>query len=302
MDFNNIKLSTVFAATAGIMLVGGLAATGAIFQTQENERHLVLTGGEINRVTEPGWNVMIPVAQQKVRYPTDQQKTEIRVGNTATLDKQVIEKVELTLLYRIPTDMVTDIHTNARDYHDILTQLATNVHNEILGTINTTDLTNNREDINKRQKDALQNAVEGTLLAGIDIDGLLLTNFEWSSDFATSLEQTMTEKNEVEREKARLEKAKIMADNARAVAEGERDAQKIRTDGQAYEISETGKAQADALKEQVNALGGAESLVDLEKTKRWNGDVPDVVSGGDGGNGLLIDLRGKDAGAIDRKP
>ena len=80
---------------------------------------------------------------------------------------------------------------------------------------------------------------------------------------------------DLEKEKIEKQKAEIVADKLRIQAQGEADAKLIRAQGEA-------KAN-DALQ-----LSLTKELVEYEKVKKWNGEMPKVT----GGN-TIMDLREK---------
>lgn len=292
------------AVVGGLLLAfGGATLYDGVIKTEEFERNVVTTGGEFSRVSSPGWEFKMPFLQSTKSYPVDLQEEVIPAGSTVTQDKQSIEAVELSLFYQIPEDAVAQIHKDAPGYKSLLRQLAVNVHKEILGNVDTTTLANQRSKINSEMREAMQSEIDRSDLKGIIVTRLQLSKFEWDDQFEKSVRENMQKKNEIDRKKAELEKERIeaerktteakgVADALRAEAEGDRDASQLRATGKAFAIEAEGTARAKALSVQIEAIGDADALVELEKAKNWNGELPQIVAGGgnDGGANLFMDI------------
>jgi len=92
------------------------------------------------------------------------------------------------------------------------------------------------------------------------------------------------------REEYRLKQQRLTAQQTVQTAEAEREAAKARADGQAYSIVKEAEAEAESIRlraeaeaegiERIeNALANNPLLVDYERTKRWNGQLPTMMLG-----------------------
>lgn len=320
-----IGLAATFAAVAVAPIA--LEQTGATFRVPANERQAVtfyggfgdfsIAGYELANfgyVAGPGLNFRVPYMHDApVAYQIDQQTVDIerdingRAISTATSDNQLIEDVILTLRYSLNEDRIEDIHSNARQYRQILNDLALQVHKEVLGDINissldsaddnSASLTQLRDTINRSQTEFMREAVAGTMLEGlVSIQGLQLNDFQFTEEFRNSIDEVSRVKNQITQAQAEQERERIVAETLRITAQGQRDAEITRAEGTAQAIILEGEANAQALRAQVDAMTG-EGAAEFNRnvlSNRWGGEYPDTyVVGGEGeSNQLILDTRG----------
>lgn len=318
-----IGLTVVFAAAVTAPIA--LEQTGATFRVPANERQAVTFYGgfgdvsimgyelaNLGYVAKPGLNFRIPyMHDDPVAYQIDQQTVDIEEDSkgrkiaTATSDNQLIENVILTLRYSLKEDSIEDIHSNARQYKQILHDLALQVHKEVLGDINisalestdtdSTSLTQLRDEINLLQTSHMREAVKGTLLEGlVDIQGLQLNDFQFTEEFRTSIDEVSRVKNEITKAQAELERERIVARRLEVEAEGIKKKTVIEAEGRAQATILEGEANAEALRAQVEAMSGAgaEEFNRNVLSNRWGGQYPDTYVVGKGeGNQLILDTR-----------
>lgn len=110
---------------------------------------------------------------------------------------------------------------------------------------------------------------------GIIIEGFSITEVNPDPNTMSAIQEKVDAIQDLEKEKIEKQKAEIVADKLRIQAQGEADAKLIRAQGEA-------KAN-DALQ-----LSLTKELVEYEKVKKWNGEMPKVT----GGN-TIMDLREK---------
>ena len=136
----------------------------------------------------------------------------------------------------------------------------------------------------------LQNAAEvlqeyPALLSSVQIENYTLPDRYWEAVLQREEQREITE-----REKLLLEQQALQAQRNVQTAEAERDATRARADGEAYKrVTEAeadaqaiilrGDAQASAIKAQAEALADSPLLVEYERVKAWNGQLPVTVMG-----------------------
>lgn len=302
-------------ATIAFMSVAGIVGVGAVFggfySTAENERHVVTSAGEFAYVSDPGLNFKIPFYQSAKSYPTDIQELQVGPKSIASKGNQTLQDVIVKVQYVIPTDQIEWIHKNAPDYAARLRTLATKAANEVIGTTDTTVLAQNRTAIGIQLEQQIQELVAESGM-GIEIQATSLENFEWDPTFLASIQENAQVKNEIVRLEAEEKREEVnarkkvivangeaerlraeaqgQADAARLAAEGGRDAAKARAEGEAFRVAAEGNARAEAFAAEISAFGNPENYVDYTIGQQWDGSVPQIVSG-DGGQGMLLDLR-----------
>ena len=130
----------------------------------------------------------------------------------------------------------------------------------------------------------------------VTIESVQLENITFPPAYMAAVEAKLKAFEEAKREKFNLEKQKLQAQRVVQTAQAERDAAKARADGnayavkkraeaEAYSILKRGEAEADAIRKRGLAIQDNPLLVEFEKAKRWNGQLPSTVLG-DGGNFL----------------
>lgn len=104
------------------------------------------------------------------------------------------------------------------------------------------------------------------------------------------------------KEKYNLERQKLEAQKLTQTAEAQRDAAIAQADGEAYRIREEakanaestrlkGEAEADAIRAVEQALSSNPLIVQLEQAKRWNGQLPSTIMGGQSDLPIIYSLK-----------
>lgn len=104
----------------------------------------------------------------------------------------------------------------------------------------------------------------------VEPDGLSITNFQFSDEFNRAIEAKQVAQQEAEKQKYVLQQAELQQQTKIAQAKGEAEAAKLNA-------------------ESLRAQGGS-LVVAREWIEKWDGKLPSVSAGGDGG-GFMIDLR-----------
>lgn len=122
-------------------------------------------------------------------------------------------------------------------------------------------------------KSYVQLALAAKKLPGaIAIGEVAITHFDFSKDFNDSIEQKV--KAEQDAMRALNEKRKQITQ-----AEANRDAHKAEADGLSYATEVTSKAEAAAIQRKADALRANPVLVQLNAVDKWDGKLPQYISG-----------------------
>lgn len=103
------------------------------------------------------------------------------------------------------------------------------------------------------------------------------------------------------KEQYNLEKQKLESQREVQTAEAQRDAARARADGEAYRIREEAKAEADSIRDigeaqaeaisaQQKAIANNPLIIDYEKARRWDGQMPSTMLGAGESPNLLLGL------------
>jgi prohibitin 2 len=171
-------------------------------------------------------------------------------------------------LQQVHTDIVVQYRLSASKVPHIYKEFGLNVDDKVLGpAINEAFKTvtakyTSEELITKRQavSDEIQNNLKSKVAPfDIDISGISLVNFGFSADYQKAIEQKVISVQQTAKAEQDLRRIEIEAKQAIAVAEG--------------------KAKAIAIETQaINSQGGA-AYVNLKAIEKWDGNLPNVMSG-----------------------
>lgn len=157
-----------------------------------------------------------------------------------------------------------------------------------IGRFTAVDLTREREAVAAAM---LADALE--VLSGYPaiLSSVQIENFSLPERYMEAVLQKEEQREATQREQLRLEQQRVQSQQAVQTAEAERDALKARADGEAYATATAATAEAGAIRikaeaeaDGIDAVQAALSdnplLVEYERVKAWNGQLPVTVLGG----------------------
>ena len=119
---------------------------------------------------------------------------------------------------------------------------------------------------------------------GIMVDEFNITNFDFSQAFNDAIEQKLVaEQNKIKaatENEQRVAAAEADAAEAKARAEGEAESARIKAEGEAAAIRAKADAEAEANEKIRKSI--TNELIDYNRIEKWNGELPNVMSGSDG--------------------
>lgn len=288
----------------GMALVIAFSALSSVYKVDTTEVAVVDKFGEIVRVEQdPGLKFKIPFVEGKKFYSKTIQDTIVEDLSIKTEDGQEIRDVDLKIKWKYDADQVEYYRSNLDNPSVLLKDLAEAVTKGVIGKVNTTEISDQREEVESQIRDKL--AERAKALYKLHVTNVEFSDFEFDAAYTKQLQDNMEKKAEVERAKQEAEKAKFEKErditaaegkkqSAILQAEGEAEATRLKADAEAHKITTEGEAQAKAIEAQAKALGDNPLLVELEKAKKWGGDVPSTVVGE--GATPIINLNG--AGSV----
>lgn len=266
----------------------GILFLSTYFTVQQNERTVVSSWGEYRYVAEPGLHFKMPFRDAIISYPTGIESLWSGKDwvNTYTNDNQEID-IAFTVFYRLPVNQIEFIYTSNRDYEPRLRSLTIDRLKAAMGQVNVQTVAEKRGELRDSIKKTLQHDM---LPMGIEVTDFQLTDLKYTDSFRNAVSNAAVQKANIEsveyqRQQAQkqAETAKIeaigKADAARENARGNADARLLQATAEAKAIQLQGEAQATAIRAQSDALKENQSLVELEKAKRWDGKLPVSVYG-----------------------
>lgn len=138
-----------------------------------------------------------------------------------------------------------------------------------------TDLVQKRQEVKAKIEELI---VARLSPLGILIDQVNITNFRFSAEFNTAIEQKVKAEQDSLRAKQELQKTKIVAQQEEARAEGMKAAAVLAAEGEAKSID----IQGEALRRNPQVL-------ELRRIERWNGIMPSTLIT-DGNNSALLNI------------
>ena len=126
----------------------------------------------------------------------------------------------------------------------------------------------------------------------IQLGDVQIENIQLPAKYTQSIETKQTEKNLADAEKHKLARQALLAQQQVNTALAVRDSTKARADGDAYKIEAEakaiaysikakGEAEAGAIKAKAKAIASNATLVEYTRARRWNGQMPSTIMGGD---------------------
>jgi len=112
------------------------------------------------------------------------------------------------------------------------------------------------------------------------VDGVSITNFEFSPQFTKSIEQTVVAQQELITQQNQLAKVKVDAQQRIAVANATKTANILQAEGTANATVINANGEAQAIELVNNQIKNSPHYVDYFKIKTWNGKLPVVASNG----------------------
>ena len=225
-----------------------------------------VTFGEVNMTPLPeGVHIVNPISKV---YDVDVrlQKDQLAGANASTKDLQVVH-----------TDIVVQYRLNASKVPQIYKEFGLNVDEKVLGpAINESFKTvtahyTSEELITKRQivSDEIQQMLKNKVAPfDIDVSGISLVNFGFSSDYQKAIEQ------------------KVIA--VQQTAKAEQDLRRIEVEAKSRIAQAEGEAKAISIQAQAIQSNGGQNYVQLQWIEKWDGKLPSTVL--NGSNGMMLNM------------
>ncbi len=221
------------------------------------ERGVVMKLGSVQeKILEEGFHWRTPF-QDEIKIINVKTNTSEIKGVAGSSDSQVVT-FTAKINWRINPKTVNKTYQMIGDQNAVeLNYISTKGPDAIKESVSKStaiDFQKNRETVRNL---AIQNLRERVGNVAI-IEDISFTDINFSEEFNAAIEAKVTAEQEAQAQKNKLESVKYQAQ------------QKI----------ETAKAEAESIRIQTEALSQNQNLIELEKAKRWNGQLPQTVLGG----------------------
>ena len=248
-----------------LMLLG--VSSASYFSVPAGNRGVLLQFGAVRGVLNEGANFIVPFAQEVQLIDVRTQKTEGKAA-AASKDLQIVQ-TDIAVNYHIDPKSVGMLYRGVGpDYESRIIQPAVQeTLKAVVAHYTAEELIRLRDQV-KAQVDTGLTERLGQYHIQVEMGGVSLTNFEFSSEFNAAIEAKQVAQQNAEKQKYILAQAQMEAQTAITKAKGEAESNRI-------------KAQA------LNTQGGQKVLA-REWIDKWDGHLPTVSSSG---GGTIIDLR-----------
>jgi regulator of protease activity HflC (stomatin/prohibitin superfamily) len=266
-------IAVIFLIILLIFIFGSWYTIGA------GERGIVLTFSKPSvTISEPGLHFKIPIVQRVIRMDVRTQTVafdnkaatggDSEYDSLAALSSDLQDVAVATVVnYHLEEKDVLQIYQQYGDMNtyqkNILEPVVRDSVKTVAATYTAEDLSKKRGEFNQKIADLLQ--VRFTEKSAL-FERVNIVNFEYSTLFATAIEQKATAEQNALTEKNNLAKVEYQAQQRIAQADGEAKAIQIQVQA-------------------INQQGGA-NYIELKRIEKWSGNYPYVM----GGNSI-VDMR-----------
>lgn len=284
----------LIGAACGIAL--SLAASN-VYTVQPYERAVVTSGGTFQSVAQPGMHVTIPFISNVIRYSIGTQQFHTDKLNTYTIDNQEVDAI-LVVNYSIPESEMEYVYRNLTGFSEassnasgppLLYNMVVDRWKIEAGKFNVSEIANNRATLVKNVLEIVR--TDAKRLYHIDVTDVQLFNLDYQDSYRAAQAKAATVKTQIETSAGLKTQAAIDAETAKIqasgvanqaieAARGQAESVRLNAIAQAESIKIIGEAQANAQELMAQALTKNATLVELEKAKRWNGQLPVNVYAG----------------------
>jgi regulator of protease activity HflC (stomatin/prohibitin superfamily) len=250
-----------------LMIVGGIISSG-VTMVPAGYRGVLLRFGAVQGVLNEGIHIIVPQMQTVELLEVRTQKEEAQSA-AASKDLQTVTTT-LAVNFHVSPDGVDDLYKNVgRDYK---TRVIDPIVQESLKAVTARYTAEELIRLREKVKTEVEADITRRLLPYnivVEPSGVSITNFGFSEEFNRAIEQKQIAQQTAEKQKYVLQQAKLQADTAITEAKGKAEAARI-------------NAQA------LQAQGGSRVLA-REWIEKWDGKLPAVSGGGNGG--MILDVR-----------
>lgn len=251
LDFRVLGILIVLA---GIFLLAMLPSVGSV---PAGNRGVVLRFGAVtDRILPEGFYLVMPIAESVVLMDVQVQAVTTN-SKAASKDLQNVN-TQITLNHRLDPAQVGTIYQNLRHDYDfrIVAPAIQEAVKAATAQFEAERLIIDRPLVRDRIEEYLSVRLSEH---GIQVDGLSITAFEFSPEFAAAIESKVTATQEALKAENDLRRIEIEAQQRIVEAKAEAEAIRIQA-------------------ESISKQGGAE-YVNLKAIEKWNGVLPQWMSG-----------------------
>lgn len=261
-----------------LALVILMLAYSAVYTINEAERGVVLSGGKLSAIVDPGVHFKMPIYQDVKRinlqtwtdnfpkleaYSHDQQPASMRVSVTWSADPTKVADLYRTAL---TLDNVTSRYINT---------VTPNELENTFGKFKAEKLVQDRTEFVL----ALTKRIRESVPSFVQVISVQVENVNFSDAYEAVIEEKAKAAVAVDTASRKEERAAIDTRAHVITQQGLADAQKNQMIAEAEGIRARGEAEASAITAKANALKSNPQLIQLIEAERWNGSRATTIFG-----------------------
>lgn len=248
----NINFKIIFSVLAILILVYNLLSS--FYTIQSGERGLVFRFGNIVSTETEGLHFLIPLSEKVTKVDIRTKKTSADAV-ASTKDIQSVT-TEVSLNYHLDTNKLKEIYSKTGIEVDdkIVHPRIQEIVKAVSAKLSAEQLITQRELVKSEIATALRSDLGQY---NIIVEDIQITNFQFSREFAASIEAKQTSAQLALKAKNDLDRIKVEAEQIVATAEAEAKAITIKT-------------------EAINSAGG-KNYTSLKFIEKWDGVMPRVT-------------------------
>ena len=254
---NKLKIAAVVVTFIIVIIV----MTESVVIVEAGHRGVVLYLGAVeNRVLPEGIHFIVPFAEQVVQMEVRTQKFQAE-ASAASNDLQEVQTV-IALNYRIDPAEVNKVYQLlGLNYADrVISPTIQEAVKASVAKFNAEELITKRE----TAKGVIAQAIKSTLTSNnIQVENVFITDFKFSSSFASQIEQKVVAFQKFLTEQNNLKAVQVIANQNVIKAEATARANVARADGE-----------AQAIKIITSQLRFSPEYLQWQAINRWNGQLP----------------------------
>jgi regulator of protease activity HflC (stomatin/prohibitin superfamily) len=261
-DANDIAKQVKPIALYGMgVLIASILLFGMFFTIPAGYCGVLTTFGAASQnVLGPGLHFKLPIVQGVVKLNVQVQKNE-QVEDAASLDLQQVKTTIATNWNIDGSDaswIYQKIGMESALNERIFQPVVSNAVKAVVAHYNAEELVTKRDQVRTQIEDLIRTNLK-PYHVNVDVAGVSITDFQFSSDYASAIEQKQVAQQRAQQAEYELQQAKVEAERQIAQAQGQSEAQKL--------LQQTLTPQ----------------LIQQQAIAKWDGHLPNVV----GGNGVL---------------
>jgi regulator of protease activity HflC (stomatin/prohibitin superfamily) len=267
-------------AASLVALIIALLASASFFTIDQGERGIVLRGGALQRVAEPGFGLLIPGLDRVVTISTQNQSVKYEHIATYSHDQQSAD-IDVSVIFHVPPDQVAQLYAQYGSLEEATRRLVDarlpRAMKEVFGQFTAVSSIQERARLGREVEDAVRASISEPMI----IDSVQMERISFSDAYEQSVEERMLAEVEVLKVNQNAAREKVQAEIAVIQAQALADANLARATSEAKAIRLKGEADAESIRVRGAALAGNPDLVRLAQAEKWNGVLPvTMVPGG----------------------